>query len=185
MCLGRGGVKWKNHFKFKQQMPISPSESNGERAETPPQPEINMFQLHRERAGAEWDLCCNSPSSTSPSPQNIFYVVVTSTPGGWVSGRWQQIAPTSTSIITTMPDNGENEIWWQISTPSAIRIPQSWHVRTCVNQCVRGVQVNALHVKPPACTKEIGHWDPLQRSGPLWKEYSGDGQDGREMKPFY
>lgn len=50
--------------------------------------------------------------------------------------------------------------------------------------CVRA-PVNALRVRPPACNKEAGNRDPLEKSRPLRKKYSGDGEDGREMKPFY
>lgn len=98
-----------------------------------------MFQLNRERAGAEWeDLCYNPLSSTSPLLPKIYSTLWShqlQETGIMADGR--QIAPTSPSVIAITPDNGENEIWWQISAPPTIRIPQSGLACVCVKQCMR------------------------------------------------
>lgn len=74
-----------NHSKFKQQTPISPSEGNGEIAKYSTVHRDKYVPIkQREGWGRLRRFILQFPVfNLSLFSQNIFYIVVTSTPRGW------------------------------------------------------------------------------------------------------
>lgn len=69
--------------------PLVPLRATGRMQNSPWPAQINGFQLYRERAGPQGEIyAAILHLQPLPFPQNIFCAVVSSTPGGWVNGRW-------------------------------------------------------------------------------------------------